>query len=306
MSNPESQRFEAFKDDATKARYMAAYDALLAKWPVPFEELFVPTGLGVTHVVVSGPQDAPPLVLLHAFLATATVWRPNVEGLSRHFRVYAVDIIGQVGKSVSNRPIKNRRTYANWMCELFDALGIARASLVGSSYGAFLALSQASLAPERVDRVVMINPGGVFASFILFVLRMMLFALILKLFESLHLRAKGPTLSVASVLGRNVQLSPDDTAWADLVSLLWPKGMRPNAFPPTTFSAAELRAIRTPALLLMGDNDLLYDPRVVLKRARKRMPSLEAHMIPNAHHIAAMARPDEVNARIIQFLQRAS
>jgi pimeloyl-ACP methyl ester carboxylesterase len=34
------------------------------------------------------------------------------------------------------------------------------------------------------------------------------------------------------------------------------------------------------------------------------MPTLEARIIPDAHHIAAMARPDEVNARIIEFLQR--
>jgi hypothetical protein len=34
------------------------------------------------------------------------------------------------------------------------------------------------------------------------------------------------------------------------------------------------------------------------------MPALEARMIPGAHHIAAMAKPDEVNARIVEFLQR--
>jgi len=34
------------------------------------------------------------------------------------------------------------------------------------------------------------------------------------------------------------------------------------------------------------------------------MPGLEGEIVPNAHHIAAMAKPDEVNERIIQFLQR--
>src|SRR4029079_17786907 len=62
VNDPGLTRFEAFKDDETKARYMAAYDALLARWPVPFEERYVPTRFGVTHVVVSGAPDAPPLV----------------------------------------------------------------------------------------------------------------------------------------------------------------------------------------------------------------------------------------------------
>ena len=90
-----------------------------------------------------------------------------------------------------------------------------------------------------------------------------------------------------------------------LVSLVaFNSQMQPNAIFPEVFSAAELRKIHAPALLLLGDNELLYDPREVLRRAQGRMPTLEARIIPDAHHIAAMARPDEVNARIIEFLQR--
>jgi pimeloyl-ACP methyl ester carboxylesterase len=56
-------------------------------------------------------------------------------------------------------------------------------------------------------------------------------------------------------------------------------------------------------MLLMGDNELLYDPHATVRLAQRRMPSLEAHMIPGAHHMAAMAKPAEVNALIIQFLR---
>jgi pimeloyl-ACP methyl ester carboxylesterase len=301
MAIEASSSFGGFESAEARAAYLAAYDALLAKWPVPYEAREMPTAFGVTHVIVSGPPDAPPIVLFHAMLATALVWRPNVEGLSRHFRIYAVDIIGQFGKSRSSRPIRRRRDYADWTSELFDALGISRASVVGNSYGAFLALSLASLSPTRVDRVVMINPAGVFASILPLLFRMLLGGLTMALVPA----AKRPKLTVASMLGRNVQLSPDDMEWADLVSLVaWNRKMRPNAIFPKLFSQAELRAIRTPTLLLMGDNDLLYDPESTLKRAQERMPSLEAQIVPNAHHMAALARPDDVNARITQFLQR--
>jgi pimeloyl-ACP methyl ester carboxylesterase len=293
-----SKRLEAFKSDQVKTRYLAAYDALLRKWPVVYEERDVATRFGSTHVVVSGPTHAPPLVLLHAAAATATVWRPNVEQLGRHFTIYAVDIIGQYGKSVSSRAIRRRRDFADWMCDLLDALEIGRTSLVGNSYGAFLALNQASLAPERVDRVVIINPAGVFASFVPNVLRM----LIAPLLSALRPAAKRPRLTIAAMLGRNVQFGPDEQEWADLVSLVWTWDMRINAVFPTVFSRAELRAIRSPTLLLMGDNELLYDPHATLRRARDRMPSLQAEIVPNAYHIAAMARPDEINARILRFL----
>lgn len=177
-------------------------------------------------------------MLLHAAVATATVWRPNVEGLSHHFRIYTLDIIGQYGKSVSSRPIRRRRDYANSMGDFFDALGIARASLVGNSYGAFLALNQASLAPERVDRVVMINPAAVFASFLPNLARMLFGGLL----SALRPAAKRTRPTVASTLGRNVQLGPDEQEWADLVSLVWGKDMRINAIYPRVFATAELRA----------------------------------------------------------------
>src|SRR4029077_9755945 len=119
VSTAQSAAIEAIRTPEVAARYLATYDKLLSKWPVAFESLQIPTGYGSTHVIASGSPDAPPLVLLHAFQATALAWRANVEGLSRHFRVYALDVIGQGGKSASTRPLKKRRDFAAWLCELF-------------------------------------------------------------------------------------------------------------------------------------------------------------------------------------------
>jgi pimeloyl-ACP methyl ester carboxylesterase len=138
----------AFKSDEGKARYLAAYDAVLAEWPVPFDELDVPTRLGPTHVVASGPPDAPPLLLLPSFAGTATVWRLNAEGLSRAFRTYAVDVIGQPGKSLATRRLRRPREYADWLVDVLDGLNVRHASIVGCSFGGFLALNQALVTPE--------------------------------------------------------------------------------------------------------------------------------------------------------------
>ena len=288
-----------FKSDEARARYMAAYDAVLRKWPVAYEELYLPTGLGMTHVVVSGSPTAPPLLLLSCMQGTATVWRPNVEGLSGHYRVYAVDVIGQAGKSVASRKIKSRRDYADWLCDLLDALGVARTSVVGNSYGGFLALSLALLSPERVDRVVLINPAGVFVS----VVWKFLFGALLA--GVAYVTGNRRTPDVTAFLGRDVHLDPRDADWANLVSLVLSGGVRMNLAFPSVFSKAELRGIRAPTLLLIGDNELLYEPQATLTRARNHMPALEGEVVPHAHHIAAMAQPDDVNRRIIGFLQRA-
>ncbi|HET9908049.1 MAG TPA: hypothetical protein VFQ23_15465, partial [Anaerolineales bacterium] len=75
-----------------KAEILQAYQAIMDKWPVSYKELTIPTSFGDTHVIASGPRDAPPVVLLHALFATAASWYRNVEAMSRFYRVYAVDV----------------------------------------------------------------------------------------------------------------------------------------------------------------------------------------------------------------------
>ena len=60
----------------------------------------IPTRFGMTHVVTSGPKDAPPLVLLHGMSMTLTMWSANVADFSKEYRVYTVDVMGQPGKSI--------------------------------------------------------------------------------------------------------------------------------------------------------------------------------------------------------------
>lgn len=303
MNAVSARAIEDFTNAEIAARYFAAYDALLDKWPIPYESINLTTPLGSTHIIVSGRPDAPPLVLLHGMRTTALVWRSNVEELSKNFRVYAIDVIGQNGRSVSSRRISKRHDYAHWLCAIFNALGIKQAALVGNSYGAFLALSQASLTPERVSGVVLINPAGVFVS----VLPLSLQLAKSKVLEALRLRTRDrKKFDLASYMGKAVRLRPDEREWADMVSIIaQTRESRPNMIFPSVFPTRELRTIRVPTLLLMGDNDLLYDPVTAAKTARLRMPSLHVEILKGAHHIAAMAQPAAANREIIHFLESA-
>jgi len=127
-----------FATEAGAAATLAAYDAIVERWPVPFVLLDIPTSGGVTHVIASGPDDGEPLVLLHAYFATATSWYRAAAGLSARHRVYAVDILGDVGRSRPVRPMTSLDDFAQWFSELLDGLGVSRAHVVGNSVGGFL------------------------------------------------------------------------------------------------------------------------------------------------------------------------
>ena len=291
-----------FKSDESRARYLAAYDAALRDWPVAYEELDIPTRLGPTHVIASGPTDATPLVLLHSLAASATVWRPNVAALSQHFRVYAVDVIGQPGKSVATRRIRNQRQFAGWFTDLLDGLGAGRASIVGCSFGGFLAMNQALLTPERVERVVLISPAGTFVGLSWrFTYIMRIRQPVLKLMRRITGSTRAP--DIADLSGRRVPPNPADAKWRALMSVTMAEASKLGMINADVFSKAALKAIRTPVLLLIGEYERLYDPQTTLDLAKARVPGLTGAIVPGADHIAAMAQPDDVNDRILRFLQ---
>ncbi len=126
-----------YRSSEGKARCMAVYDAALARWPVPYEQLDLPTRFGSTHVIASGPKNAPPLVLLHGNWATAMMWSSAIADLSRDVRAYAIDQIDDVGKSSPTGIPANRSDYAEWLLDVFDQLGLRQADVVGLSYGGF-------------------------------------------------------------------------------------------------------------------------------------------------------------------------
>src|SRR5215212_4701872 len=152
----------SFKSPEGEAEFMAAYEACMKLWPVPYEPMYISGRYGRTHLVASGPKDAPPLVLLHMFLTSLTQWAANIADLSRDYRVYAIDVMGQPSKSIPDQSIQSREDYVAWLSEVLDALDIKSTNLVGASFGGWLTLNYAIGAPERVNKIVPLSPAGGF------------------------------------------------------------------------------------------------------------------------------------------------
>jgi pimeloyl-ACP methyl ester carboxylesterase len=151
-----------FKSPKGEAEFMAAYAATLRLWPVPYESMDITGRYGRTHLVASGPKDAPTLVLLHMYLTSLTQWAANIADLSRDYRVYAIDVMGQPSKSIPDRPLKSREDCVEWLSELLDALNVESTYLVGASFGGWFTLNYALGAPERLKKIVLLSPAGVF------------------------------------------------------------------------------------------------------------------------------------------------
>jgi pimeloyl-ACP methyl ester carboxylesterase len=120
--------------------------------------------LGVNlRVRISGPAQAPAVILLHGFGSSLETWEPWAETLSQHFRVIRFDLpgFGLTGTDPSGN-YSDART-VQILAALMDHLGLAQASLVGNSLGGKIAWNFAVAYPGRVTKLVLISPDG-FAS----------------------------------------------------------------------------------------------------------------------------------------------
>ncbi|MES7204583.1 alpha/beta fold hydrolase, partial [Cutibacterium acnes] len=124
-----------FKSEQHESNYMMAYNNTLSLWPVKYDSIYINTEYGRTHILVSGPEDGSPVILLNGFGFSATMWYPNVKSLSTKFRVYAVDVIGEFNRSIVMKHFREKNDYVNWLTELLDQLGIEKAHFVGHSNG---------------------------------------------------------------------------------------------------------------------------------------------------------------------------
>jgi lipase len=105
-----------------------------------------------------GARDAPVLICLHGVNAHGRRFRKLAEErLANSFRVLAPDLRGH-GQS-DWEPPWTIATYAHDVLETLDACGVRTADWVGHSFGGRLILELAALAPDRIERAVLLDPA---------------------------------------------------------------------------------------------------------------------------------------------------
>jgi aminoacrylate hydrolase len=104
-----------------------------------------------------GPEDGEMLILSSGLGGSGSYWQPNLPVLARRYRALTYD---QRGTGRSDRHLPGRTSIedmASDVLALMDALGIGRAHFLGHALGGLIGLALARAAPERLDKLVVVN-----------------------------------------------------------------------------------------------------------------------------------------------------
>ncbi len=298
------ESFHPFRSAEAKVEYEAFYAERARAWPVPCETVLVDTPSARTFVRVSGCPTDPPLVLLAGARGTSLMWLPNVAALSSRYRTYALDTIGDVGLSAASRPPSSGADLVRWLDEVTTALVPGRPfSLMGMSFGGWMAAEFALALPSRLSKVVLLAPGcTVLRSSFAFYARVMLHAL------PLPGRARG------GAMARLLRWLFEDTvrsgeAGRRLVegevmemicsgrffTLPWPPW-------PRVLSDDDWRRWGVPALFVVGEHEKIYSPTAAVRRLNRLAPAIRTEIVKGAGHDLPIVQADRVNRVVLEFL----
>jgi pimeloyl-ACP methyl ester carboxylesterase len=276
----------------TDERYLHAYDKVLSKWPEEVEVRDIAGRFGSTRVNVCGRRDGRALVLLHGGGATSTVWFANISALSLDHRIYAIDTLGDAGRSAADgADLRRPEQLMEWLEGVLDGLGLEAVDLVGHSYGGWIALSFTIHAPHRIRSLALLDPTGCFAGFSPRYLAHAVPALL-----------RPSAVRMGSLLRwetANAELDPD---WFDLFCLGAEFVKAPVVTGPKP-SADQVGKLDMPTLVVLAGRSRVHDVRVVERNVRKRMPQASIFLLPRAsHHGMPMREADVLNQELLNLI----
>jgi pimeloyl-ACP methyl ester carboxylesterase len=275
-----------YKTPAGESVVMGIYDATLQSWPVAYQTQMVSTRYGETFVIASGDPLTPPMILLHGAGGNSAMWAGDIGEYSSQFRVYAVDLPGEAGKSTPNRPKWDSRAFAEWLEDVLNALKIQQVIFVGISQGGWAALKFAVYRPERVKKLALIAPAGVIPDRTTFLLTAIVLSLLGKRGVKRFIR----------------RLLADQTAPADVIDTVAEMAVhfKPRIGVLPLFSDDELRRLTMPTLLIGGTKDICRDVVKIGERLQPLVPKLTVQFMSGAGHIVL-----NTSGCVMQFLAKS-
>jgi 2-hydroxy-6-oxonona-2,4-dienedioate hydrolase len=125
-----------------------------------FRQAWLDVGGLKTRCVEAGDPAAPPLLLLHGMGGTWEAFCANIPAYAEQFHVIAFDMVGCGYTDKPDRPLYSIADYVDHVVAVMDAFGVDTADFVGVSLGSWIASRFALQYPERVRKIAMCAPSG--------------------------------------------------------------------------------------------------------------------------------------------------
>ena len=252
---------------------------------VTYKSTEIETSLGKTIVwPFNGERtDLKTLVIFPGFRTSCFFWDLDngLASLKKKFRIFLIDTNGQPNCSDGNTPAIRSNDYGIWAKEVIDKLGIEKTSIAGASFGGLVCAKLALVAPEKIEKIILMNPGC-----------LQTFSFSWKNMYYNFLPLISPTKNnIRTFLIYGVfypgHHMPSAKALETLIDYehFAITQQVDKAQKPYAMSKSDLESIPSDVYLLLGEKDLLFPSKKSEQIARAHIRSLrEVHVLKNTGH----------------------
>ncbi|MEC9326164.1 MAG: alpha/beta hydrolase [Actinomycetota bacterium] len=274
-------------------RYFAAYDRAMAQMPNPQQVLDIRTSFGVVRVYrFAGARRGAPLFLLPGARSGTPVWANNMPSLLAHRSVYAVDLLGEPGRSIQSRPIVDAHDQAAWLHEVLEQLPDTEVNLLGLSLGGWSATNLALRDRSHIRTLTLVEPVQVLT-------RLSPAAILRSIPASVPGFPKAWRNSFASWTAGGAPVR--DVPAAAMIEAGM-QAYRTRTPTPDRISPEQLTSLKIPTLVILAAESPMHDAHAGARTARTALPTATVKIYDGASHAINGERPEQIAADVAAFL----
>lgn len=281
-----------YQNENAKKAVLELYDKQIEELNITYKDLYVDTSFGKTHLIECGNLDGKSLLVFHGGNATTAYNLKHCSFLLRDFHIYAVDTMGHPGKSAENVLSPNGQDYGKWAVEVIKALKYEKMMCFGGSYGAGVLVKAMCVAPEVIEKSVLLVPSAIknapLYKSMSMAFPMMMYWLthkekwLIKCFLPITLTENG--------------ITPDFLATARCSI----DNVKIKAVMPKDESTESLMKYHNPVLVMAAEKDRLFPADNVLPKAKQVWPQSVTYLLKERGHMHILT--DKEEKMIVDFL----
>ncbi|MDZ4668704.1 MAG: alpha/beta hydrolase [bacterium] len=287
----------------------------MIKYPYPVKQCNIGSNIEIAYCDEGSGQYT--LLFIHGLANYIPVFKHNIDFLKDHARCVAIDLPGNGLSSRGDYPF-TLIFYAESVARFIQEMNLSKVVLVGHSMGGHVSLLIALRYPQLVDRLVLLGASGLefYSDFEKTIMKSML---------SLGALMYGDAMSLEAAIQNsyyNEQKKDAKHIISDLHKLMsgesgkyWRKMVQKNIEAMLDEQVVPfLKELMQPSLIIFGKHDAFIPNKLMhvsetteklAKKAAALIPNCELELIPHSGHFVQIESADKVNARILQFLQKA-
>lgn len=281
-----------YKSKEGKQSILDLYDRQLRELQIEYNDIYINTSYGKTHLIECGNTAGKPLLVFHGGNATTAYNLKYCDFLLPYFHIYAVDTIGHPGKSAEVCLSPYHQEYGKWASEVITQLGYESIACFGGSFGAGILVKTMCVAPTKVEKSVLLVPSAIKNAPSIKSMNMM-FPMIMYWIthkEDWFVKCILPMAITRENISQDIlETARRSIDYAQVKSIM-----------PQNEPLKQLQKYHNPVLVMASERDCLFPAKNVIPQAKKAWSHATTYLLKDRGHINNLT--SEEKQMIIDFL----